>query len=34
VAGFLQTADRWAGKEVVIVLCGANVDIKVLRTIL
>jgi len=34
VAGFLQTADRWAGQAVVIVLCGANVDIKVLRTIL
>jgi threonine dehydratase len=34
VAGFLQTADRWAGQEVAIVLCGANVDIKVLRTIL
>jgi threonine dehydratase len=34
VAGFLQTVDRWTGQEVVIVLCGANVDIKVLRTIL
>ena len=34
VAGFLQTANRWAGQKVVIVLCGANVDIKVLRTIL
>lgn len=34
VAAFLQTADRWAGKQVAIVLCGANVDIKVLRTIL
>lgn len=34
VAGFLQTADRWAGQECVIVLCGANVDTGVLRKIL
>jgi len=34
VAGFLQTADRWTGKEVVIVLCGANVGIGVLKKVL
>jgi threonine dehydratase len=34
VAGFLQTADRWAGKEVVIVLCGANVGLGVLKKVL
>ena len=34
VAGFLQTADRWAGRRVVIVLCGANVGPSVLKKIL
>ncbi len=34
VAGFLQTADRWAGQECAIILCGANVDARVLRKIL
>ena len=34
VAGFLQTADRWAGKEVVIVLCGANVGLGILKKVL
>lgn len=34
VAGFLQTADRWAGKRVAIVLCGANVGINVLKKVL
>lgn len=34
VAGFLQTADRWAGQKVVIVLCGANVGIGVLKKVL
>ncbi|MBT8479631.1 MAG: pyridoxal-phosphate dependent enzyme, partial [Gemmatimonadetes bacterium] len=34
VAGFLQTADRWAGQVCAIVLCGANVDTAVLRKIL
>lgn len=34
VAGFLQTAERWADSSVVIVLCGANVDTRVLKTVL
>jgi len=34
VAGFLQTADRWAGQKVAIVLCGANVGIGVLKKVL
>ena len=34
VAAFLQTADRWAGKQVAIVLCGANVGIGVLKKVL
>ncbi len=34
VAGFLQTADRWTGQDVAIILCGANVDTRVLRSIL
>lgn len=34
VAGFLQTADRWAGKQVVIVLCGANVGLSTLKKVL
>jgi threonine dehydratase len=34
VAGFLQAADRLAGRRVAIVLCGANVPIAQLRTIL
>jgi threonine dehydratase len=34
VAGFLQTADRWAGQEVAIVLCGANVGTAVLKKVL
>ncbi len=34
VAGFLQTTDRWAGQQVAIVLCGANVGIGVLKKVL
>lgn len=34
VAAFLQTADRWAGKQVAIVLCGANVGLGVLKRVL
>ncbi len=34
VAGFLQTMDRWAGQDAVIVLCGANVDTRVLKKVL
>ena len=34
VAAFLQTADRWAGKQVAIVLCGVNVGIGVLKKVL
>ena len=34
VAGFLQTADQWAGKQVAIVLCGANVGLSVLKKVL
>ena len=34
VAGFLQTADRWSGKQVAIVLCGANVGLSVLKRVL
>jgi len=34
VAGFLQTAARWAGRKVVIVLCGANVGPSVLKKVL
>jgi threonine dehydratase len=34
VAGFLQTADRWSGQKVAIVLCGANVGIGTLKKVL
>jgi len=34
VAGFLQTADRWTGQDVAIILCGANVDTRVLKKVL
>jgi threonine dehydratase len=34
VAGFLQTGRRWAGKHVVIVLCGSNIGINVLKKVL
>ncbi len=34
VAGFLQTGDRWRDQDVVIVLCGANVDPEVLKSVL
>lgn len=34
VAGFLQTVDRWAGRTVAIVLCGANVSVGVLKKVL
>jgi threonine dehydratase len=34
VAGFLQTKERWADRDVVIVLCGANVDAEVLKSVL
>lgn len=34
VAGFLQSASRWAGRRVVIVLCGANVGTSVLNKVL
>jgi threonine dehydratase len=34
VAGFLQTIDRWTGKDVAIILCGANVDTRVLKNVL
>lgn len=34
VAGFLQTADRWIGQDVAIILCGANVDTRVLKKVL
>lgn len=34
VAGFLQTGKRWAGRKVVIVLCGANVGTSVLKKVL
>jgi len=34
VAGFLASGRRWEGRDVVIVLCGANVDPEVLRTVL
>ena len=34
VAGFLQTAKRWTGQKVAIVLCGANVGIGVLKKVL
>jgi threonine dehydratase len=34
VAGFLQTIDRWTGKDIAIILCGANVDTRVLKSVL
>ena len=34
VAGFLQDAERYAGKDVAIVLCGANASLDVLRRVL
>jgi len=34
VAGFLQDAERYAGKDVAIVLCGANASLDVLRKVL
>jgi threonine dehydratase len=34
VAGFLASGRGWEGREIVIVLCGANVDPDVLRTVL
>ena len=34
VAGFLKTEERWRGREVVIVLCGANVEPEVLKRVL
>jgi threonine dehydratase len=34
VAGFLQTIDRWTGQDIAIILCGANVDTKVLKSVL
>jgi threonine dehydratase len=34
VAGFLQTIDRWTGQDVAIILCGANVDTRVLKKVL
>ena len=34
VAGLLKQQRRFAGRDVAVVLCGANIDIEVLRTIL
>jgi threonine dehydratase len=34
VAGFLQTINRWTGKDIAIILCGANVDTRVLKSVL
>ena len=34
VAGFLKERARFSGKRVVIVLCGANVSLNVLREVL
>ncbi len=34
VAGFLKQRQRFPGRDVAIVLCGANIDVDVLRTIL
>lgn len=34
VAGFLQSAERWAGQTVAIVLCGANIGIGTLKKVL
>ena len=34
IAAFLKQAETWAGKRVVIVLCGANISLKTLKEIL
>ena len=34
LAGWRQIADRWAGKKVVVVLCGANIGLDVLKKLL
>jgi threonine dehydratase len=34
VAGYRRQAARWAGADVAIVLCGANVSVATLRSVL
>ena len=34
IAGFLKQQERWSGKQVAIVLCGANISTKTLKTLL
>jgi len=34
IAAYLKTRARWAGKNVVVVLCGANIDLQTLRGVL
>lgn len=34
LAAYLQTRDEWVGKNVVIVLCGANLSLRVLKEVL
>ena len=34
IAGFLKQKDRWSGKQVAIVLCGANISTKTLKELL
>ncbi len=34
VAAFLKSAERLRGKNVVLVICGANVDLGTLRSVL
>jgi len=34
IASFLRQADRWRGRRVVIVLCGANISLETLRSVL
>jgi threonine dehydratase len=34
VAAYLKTRARWVGKNVVVVLCGANIDLETLQGVL
>jgi threonine dehydratase len=34
LAGWRQIADRWAGKKIVVILCGANIGLDVLKKLL
>ena len=34
IASFLRQAERWRGRRVVIVLCGANISLETLKSVL